>query len=70
MKKYTFDLDKIVEFLKQYKDDLHKLYTWNAKIDRLVDLKILTDLEFKELSQKVAFESALTQLTCNFCFYF
>jgi len=56
MKKYTFDLDKIVEFLKQYKDDLHKLYTWNAKIDRLVDLKILNEIEFKELSQKVSFE--------------
>lgn len=52
MKKYTFDLNKIVDFLKLYKKDLQTLYTWNAKIDRLVDLKILTELEFKELSNK------------------
>jgi hypothetical protein len=53
MKNYIFDLDKIVGFLKQYKDDLHKLYTWNAKIDRLVELNVLTELEFRELSKLV-----------------
>ncbi|MFK7799806.1 MAG: hypothetical protein AB8E82_20290 [Aureispira sp.] len=56
MKQYTFDLDKIVEFLNEFKDDLHKLYTWNAKIDRLVELQVLTDLEFRVLSKKVAFD--------------
>lgn len=56
MKKYPFDFEKIVEYLKQYKDDLPKLYTWNAKIERLVDLSILTNSEFKELSKKVSYE--------------
>lgn len=56
MKKYSFDLDKIVDFLKIYKDDLEVLYTWNAKINRLVELNILTDLEFQELSKKVSFD--------------
>jgi hypothetical protein len=56
MKNYIFDLDKIVGFLKQYKDDLNKLYTWNAKIDRLVELNVLTELEFRELSEKVSFD--------------
>ena len=56
MKKYTFDLNKIVDFLKLYKEDLQTLYTWNAKIDRLVDLNILTELEFKELSKKHSYD--------------
>ena len=40
MDKYNFDLDKIADFLKDYKDNLSNLYTWNAKIkiDELVDL--------------------------------
>lgn len=56
MKIYNFDLDKIVDFLKDYKDDLPKLYTWNAKIDRLVDLKILSTSEFEELSKKASYD--------------
>lgn len=56
MNKYTFDVSKIVDYLEQYKDDLHNLYTWNAKINRLVDLKILTDREFQDLSSKKSFE--------------
>jgi len=48
--KYNFDVNKIVEYLKQYKKDLPKLYTWKAKIDKLVDLGVIEDYELKELN--------------------
>ena len=56
MKNYTFDIDKIVEFLDQYKDSLSKLYTWNAKIDRLVDLTVLTYSELEELNKMASYD--------------
>ena len=58
MDKYNFDLDKIADFLKDYKDNLSKLYTWNAKtkIDELVDLNILSPSDFKELSKKISYD--------------
>lgn len=56
MNKYYFNIDKIAEFLKIYKDDLPKLYNWKAKIERLVDLSILTEFELKELNGKVSYE--------------
>lgn len=45
-----YDIDKIVEYLRKYKDNIRNLYTWNAKTDKLVDFGILTDLEHYELN--------------------
>ena len=49
----NFDVDKIVNWLNQFKSDLPSLYRWDPNIDKLVDLETLTlqDLEsFKSLS--------------------
>ena len=56
MKKYNFDLDRIVDFLKDYKNELPKLYTWNAKIDKLIELKVLSVADFEELSKKESYD--------------
>ena len=57
MDKYNFDLDKIADFLKDYKDNLSKLYTWNPKIDELVN--ILSPSDFKELSKKIPYDKEI-----------
>jgi len=48
--KYVFDIDKIVTFLEKYKNDLPKLYNWNARIERLLDLETLTEKQITELN--------------------
>ncbi|WP_156308100.1 hypothetical protein [Sphingobacterium endophyticum] len=35
------DIDKIVGYLLPLKEKLHQLYNWNAKIDKLVEFKII-----------------------------
>lgn len=44
-----FDIDKIVSYLEKYKSDLPKLYKWKTKIERLIELEILTNEEIEEL---------------------
>lgn len=53
--RYNFDVDKIVEYLKKYKEDLPKLYTWRAKIEKLVDLGVIEDYELTELNNLNSF---------------
>ncbi len=45
-----YDINKIVQYLKKYKDNIHNLYTWNAKTEKLVDFGILTKEEHYELN--------------------
>lgn len=45
-----FDIDKIVNYLVKYKSELPNLYTWNAKIDRLLELETLTKEQIKEIN--------------------
>jgi len=45
-----FDTDKIVAYLEKYKAKLPELYKWNAKIERLVELEILTNIEVSEIN--------------------
>lgn len=45
-----YDIDKIVEYLKKHKDNIHNLYTWNAQTEKLVDFGILTDIEHYKLN--------------------
>lgn len=47
---YRFDIDKIVHFLEKYKNDLPKLYNWNARIEKLVELETLTELQIEALN--------------------
>ena len=45
-----YDISKIVHYLRKYKDNIHNLYTWNAKTDKLVEFGILTDSEHYKLN--------------------
>jgi len=45
-----YDVNKIVKYLAKYKDDIHNLYTWSAKTEKLIDFGILTDVEHYELN--------------------
>jgi hypothetical protein len=48
--KPTFDSYKIANYLKRFKNDLPNLYYWNAKIDKLVTMGILTSEEVEYLN--------------------
>ncbi|WP_260393639.1 hypothetical protein [Riemerella anatipestifer] len=54
-----FDIDKIVNYLDKYKSDLPKLYTWDAKIERLAELEVLTQKQIEEINKKKPYEKAL-----------
>jgi hypothetical protein len=57
--KYVFDIDKIVIFLEKYKNDLPKLYNWNARIERLLDLETLTEKQITELNSLSSYQKEL-----------
>ena len=57
--KYTFNIEKIVNYLNQFKNDLPQLYTWNANIEKLVSLNVITQLEYKDLTTKTPYEKEL-----------
>ena len=54
-----YDVEKIVQFLTKYKDNLPKLYKWNVKIDKLFDLEVLTEEEIEALTDKTPYEKEL-----------
>ena len=53
--KNTFDTDKIANYLNQFKDKLPELYTWNAKIEKLIDLGVITQSELNSLNIKTSY---------------
>lgn len=57
--KNTFDTDKIANYLNKFKDKLPELYTWNAKIEKLVDLDVISSSEFEILNTKTSYEKEL-----------
>ena len=63
MKKNTmnieFDIDKIVGYLAKYKNDLPKLYNWNANIERLVEVDIITEKQFVDFNKLSPYEKEL-----------
>jgi len=54
--KYNFEIEKIVNYLKKFKNELPKLYTWKAKIEKLVDLGVLKNEEVLELNKLSSFD--------------
>ncbi|WP_281239911.1 hypothetical protein [Flavobacterium praedii] len=56
---YYFDIDKIVNFLEKYKNDLPKLYNWNARIEKLLDLETLTEKQITELNSLSSYQKEL-----------
>lgn len=57
--KIKFDIDKIVGYLDKYKNDLPKLYNWNANIERLVELDIITEKQFVDFNKLSPYEKEL-----------
>jgi hypothetical protein len=51
-----FKVDKIVKYLDRYKDNLHNLYQWKSKIEKLVELKVLSQEELVELNNKTPYK--------------
>lgn len=49
MSKYAFNVDRIVNYLKNYKDTLPIIYTWEVNIDSLVELEIISSNEADRL---------------------
>ena len=54
--KYTFDTDKISNYLNQFKDKLPELYTWHARIEKLEHLGVITKSELNFLNGQNSFE--------------
>ncbi|WP_159636902.1 hypothetical protein [Sphingobacterium composti Ten et al. 2007 non Yoo et al. 2007] len=53
------DIDKIVGYLLPLKEKLHRLYNWNAKIDRLVELQIIDNAQLISWNSLSNFEKEL-----------
>lgn len=54
-----FDIDKIVNYLEQYKEALPSLYEWDASLDGLIDLDMFTKERVFELKKLRPFERQL-----------
>ncbi|WP_298289124.1 hypothetical protein [uncultured Lutibacter sp.] len=57
--KYKFETEKIANYLMQFKDKLPELYTWNAKIEKLVDLGVITQSELNSLNNQTSYEKEI-----------
>lgn len=55
--KNKYDVNKIIDYLKKYKHNIHNLYTWNANTEKLVDFGILTDEEHYKLNNVEPYSS-------------
>ena len=47
----NFEIDKIVDYLNTYKEDLPNLYNWNAKIEKLIGLDTLNENQIRDLNK-------------------
>ena len=59
MSKYEFEVDKICNYLKPLTEQLHDLYQWNAKIDRLEELSVFTKKQIDEISNLSPYDKEL-----------
>lgn len=59
MSKYAFNVDRIVNYLKNYKDTLPIIYTWEVNIDPLVELEIISSNEADRLRDDTPYLRAL-----------
>jgi hypothetical protein len=57
--KPSFDAKKIADYLKIFKNNLPSLYNWNAKIDKLIPLGVLSSEEVELLSTVSPYEKEL-----------
>jgi hypothetical protein len=53
------EIDKIVNYLKQYKNQLSEYYNWNANTEKLEELKVFSKSELEELVNEKPFEKEI-----------
>jgi len=53
------EIDKIVSYLNQYKNQLSEYYNWSIKIDKLVDLKVFSISEIEKMEAENPFEKEI-----------
>lgn len=54
-----FNIDIFVEYLNQHKDNLPNLYNRNAKIDKLIELDILTNEKAQKINKLTPYQKEL-----------
>lgn len=54
-----FDIDKFVNYLKPFKERLHELYNWNANLEQLVVLNVISENELKEWNSLTNYQKEL-----------
>lgn len=57
---YKFNIDKIVSYLKKFSGNLSKLYNWNANIEKLVSLKVLSKEKLEELNTMSPYQKEIS----------
>ena len=57
--KNEFDINKIVDYLSRFKDNLPNLYSWNANIERLFEFDIFSKAEIENLNNRTPFEKEI-----------
>jgi hypothetical protein len=55
----TFDTDKIANYLNRFKDKLPELYSWNAKIEKLVELNVISVSELQVINSQSPYDKEL-----------
>ena len=53
------EIDKIVSYLNQYKNQLSEYYNWNVNTDKLVELKVFSKSELENSKTKNPFEKQI-----------
>ncbi|HFS66627.1 MAG TPA: hypothetical protein ENK67_00220, partial [Flavobacteriia bacterium] len=53
------EIDKIVSYLKQYKNQLSEYYNWNVNTDKLVELKVFSKSELEKVKSENPFEKEI-----------
>jgi hypothetical protein len=55
----NLEIEKIVNYLNKYKNDLPNLYQWNAEINKLIALEILSESQVSEINALKFFDKEL-----------
>ena len=53
------EIDKIVSYLNQYKNQLSEFYNWNVNIEKLVELKVFSKSELEKVQTENPFEKEI-----------
>lgn len=59
MEIYTFDVEKIANYLRSIQKNIDKVYAWNANLEGLITLQVLTFEKVYELNQLSNYEKEI-----------